>query len=310
MVFPENKQFAFSILDDTDDSTVENVKPIYDLLTNLGMKTTKTVWASDCPEGSPLYFAGQTLQDAAYLKFVHDIKDEGFELAWHGATMESSKRARTMEALDFFEREFGYYPVLHCNHANNQENIYWGDKRYRTPLLRQLIKLVNRKSADFSGEDESSPYFWGDLCEKHFRYVRNFTFSELNMLKVDPEMPYHLSEKPYVNNWFSTTDAPDVNRFVELLTQKNIDRLDSEGGVCIISTHLGKGFTKNGSVDRRIVDSLEYLAKHNGWFVPVSEILDYMQGQQKNNRKYRSGQLGVELRHIVDHVRERIFNRG
>lgn len=43
MEFPEGRQFAFSILDDTDDSTVENVKPVYDIFSSLGMKTTKTV---------------------------------------------------------------------------------------------------------------------------------------------------------------------------------------------------------------------------------------------------------------------------
>ncbi len=33
--FPENKKFAFSIFDDTDGATVDNVRPIYDLLTEL-----------------------------------------------------------------------------------------------------------------------------------------------------------------------------------------------------------------------------------------------------------------------------------
>jgi hypothetical protein len=273
------------------------------------MKTTKTVWASDCPEGSPLYFAGKTLQDETYLKFVHDLDNAGFELAWHGATMESSKRERTIEALEFFKREFGYYPVLHCNHGDNLENIYWGDKRYSNYLLRQLIRLIRRNASSFCGDDVSSPYFWGDLCKKHFRYVRNFTFSELNMLKVDPGMPYSIRQRPYVNNWFSTTDAPDVSRFAELLTQKNIDQLAAEGGVCIISTHLGKGFTTDGRVDSRVVDSLAYIASLNGWFVPASEMLDYLLTQQQNKVVTDSGQFGVELRHIIDHAWCRITNR-
>jgi len=302
MIFPENKQFAFTILDDTDDSTVENVKPVYDLLDSLGMKTTKTVWASDCPEGSPAFSSGQTLQDEAYLKFVHGLNDRGFELAWHGATMESSKRARTEKALEFFNREFGYYPVLHCNHANNRENIYWGDKRYSNLLLQQVTRFIKRKKTRFCGEDENSPYFWGDLCKQHFRYVRNFTFPKLNILKIDSAMPCHVSKKPYVNYWFSTTDAPSVDQFSTCLTPNNIDRLVAEGGICIISTHLGKRFTANGNVDRRIVDSLEYLAKYNGWFVPVSDILDFMLAQHNNSRKDCSNQFGIELRHMVERM--------
>lgn len=302
MIFPDGKDFAFTILDDTDDSTVENVKPVYDLLSDLGMRTTKTVWASDCPEGSPAFSAGQTLQDDAYLKFVHDLNDKGFELAWHNATMESSKRERTKEALEFFNREFGFYPVLHCNHARNRENIYWGDKRYSNAFLRQLTKFLKRKSTVFCGEDEGSPYFWGDLCKEHFRYVRNFTFTERNILKIDSAMPCHIRNKPYVNYWFSTTNAPAVDQFSMCLSKNNVDRLIGEGGICIVSTHLGKRFTANGNVDGRIINSLEYLAKHNGWFVPVSELLDYMLSQKQNTANTCPSQIGIELRHFIESV--------
>ncbi len=62
MLFPENKRFAFSIVDDTDDSTLHNVKPVYEKLQEYGFRTTKTVWPLDCPEGSRLFLAGETLQ--------------------------------------------------------------------------------------------------------------------------------------------------------------------------------------------------------------------------------------------------------
>ena len=306
MELPEDKRFAFSILDDTDDSTVENVKPIYDLLHELGFRTTKTVWAANCPEGSRLFFAGQTLQNRDYLNFVLELKQRNFELAWHVATMESSKRARTIEALEFFYNEFGYYPKLHCNHGHNLENIYWGTRRYRNPLFRQIVRTVNKQLDQFVGEDESSPYFWGDLCKQHFRFVRNFTFSELNMLKCDPHMPYHLEDRPYVNYWFSTADAPDVTRFNQLLTKDKLDQLSNERGICIISTHLGKGFVRNGRVDKDVRSTLEYLAKLDGWFVPTSDILELLLKQGSNGKISRLGQLGMEWRHLLDHARQRI----
>jgi hypothetical protein len=107
MEFPDNKRFAFSILDDTDDATLENVKPVYDRLRDLGFRTTKTAWPLDCPEGSKNFFAAETLQNAAYLDFVHSLVDDGFELAFHGATMESSRRERTLQGLEFLKSEFG-----------------------------------------------------------------------------------------------------------------------------------------------------------------------------------------------------------
>jgi len=40
MSFPNGNRFAVSILDDTDDARVENVKPVYDLLGEPGFRTT------------------------------------------------------------------------------------------------------------------------------------------------------------------------------------------------------------------------------------------------------------------------------
>lgn len=42
--WPNNKKFAFTIIDDTDNGTVENTKPVYDFLYKKGIITTKTVW--------------------------------------------------------------------------------------------------------------------------------------------------------------------------------------------------------------------------------------------------------------------------
>jgi hypothetical protein len=44
MDWPENKDFAFTIIDDTDNATLDNIKPIYDFLLSKNIKTTKTVW--------------------------------------------------------------------------------------------------------------------------------------------------------------------------------------------------------------------------------------------------------------------------
>src|SRR5712672_2377087 len=95
--FPGGRRFAFTIMDDTDVATVENVGPVYACLAYLGFRTTKTVWPVGCPEGSENFHSSQTLQDAPYLAFAQDLATRGFELAFHGATMESSPRGRTLE---------------------------------------------------------------------------------------------------------------------------------------------------------------------------------------------------------------------
>jgi hypothetical protein len=309
MNFSAKARFAFSILDDTDDATLENVAPVYEHLKDCGFRTTKTVWPLDCPEGSRLFFAGQTLQDKPYLEFVHRLAEDGFELAYHGATMESSRRERSLRGIEFLQKEFGVFPRLSCNHGFNRDNLYWGHKRFQTAPFRQLAKLLEKRSTDhYSGDRDGSDYFWGDAARQHVRYVRNFTFHRLNMLTVNPEMPYRLKGTPYVQYWFSTTDAPDVDAFNRVLSKNLIDELEQEGGVRIISTHLGKGFVKDGKLNGTTRDILHYLSQKAGWFVPVSEILDYLLGHHSAAGK----QLGwlqtfrLESRFLLDKVLNRI----
>jgi hypothetical protein len=304
--FPEGRRFAFSILDDTDVSTLENVKPVYDLLRELGFRTTKTVWPLDCPEGSERYHASDTLQRPEYLAFVRELAAAGFEIAFHGATMESSRRERTERALAFLERELGRCPRLHANHGENRENLYWGPERFRTPLLRWVVARLGRQPrGHYVGEREESEYFWGDLCARRFDYVRNFTFAELDLLAVNPEAPYRLASTPHVTHWFSTTAAPDVEDFRRLFTRAALDRLEAAGGVCIVTTHLGKGFARNGRIDPGVADALADLARRPGWFAPVSEILDHLRQGRAERPLGRVALLRLELRYLFDQLRAR-----
>lgn len=306
MKFPDNKTFAFTILDDTDDATLENVRPVYECLQRHGLRTTKTVWPVDCPEGSRIFFAADTLQRKEYLNFVHKLAKNGFEVAFHGATMETSRRARTIEALEFLKGEFGCYPTLFCNHGFNRDNLYWGPKRFQTTVLRYVMGMLSCvKRAESYGEVEDSEFFWGDVCQKHVRYVRNFTFSCLNMMEVNPDMPYRLAGTPYVNGWFSTADAPDAAAFVQLLSDEKLDTLEQSGGVCIVSTHLGKGFTKNGVLDAQVERILSGLGQRPGWYVPVTKLLDYLSGRRGQGRRQYLGPwktAKLEMRFLLDKV--------
>jgi hypothetical protein len=304
MVFPDNKRFAFSILDDTDDATLKNVKPVYDVLREYGFLTTKTVWPLDCPEGSRIFFAAETLQNKPYLEFVHNLVDDGFELAFHGATMESSRRERTIQALEYLKEQFGNYPRLFCNHGYNRENLYWGCKRFQTPILRHLFRFARREPPEYySGEVEESEYFWGDLCKKYFTYVRNFTFNQVNVLAMNACMPYQLQETKYVNYWFSTADAPNADAFNRLFTADRIDKLERDGGVCIVSTHLGKGFVKDGKLNPDSTSIFRYLARKSGWFAPVSDVLDYLLKSRRTLTLTWWQKIQLECRFVFDKFR-------
>ena len=279
--FPGGKRFAFTVLDDTDDGTVENLSPVYRLLEQLGMRTTKTVWPVACPEGSRDFAISQTLDDAPYRDFVVDLARRGFELTWHGATMESSPRARTIAALERYQEVFGAPPKIHVNHAANRENVYWGADRLDSKLLRAALGRVDGWGAGyFAGHLKDSPYWWGDLCERHFVYARNLTTNDINTARFNPSMPYRDPARTLIPWWFSASDADDVDEFNALLSSENQTRLEREGGFCIVATHFGKRFARNGIVDPTTKARLEELTSREGWFPTVSELLDWLRTQR------------------------------
>ncbi len=277
LAFPDGKRFAFTILDDTDVATVANVKPIYDLLRAHRMRITKTVWPLRWPGKDSAFALSDTLEDRHYLEFVRQLAADGIEIASHGATMESSERPTTETALAILRDLLGTAPRVYANHSYNQENLYWGLERIDNPILKAIYGRLNGQPAYFyEGHRPGSRFFWGDLCLSNHEYVRNLTFSDLNVLRTNPSMPYHDATRPYVKLWFSAADAEDCPEFVELVTPERVDKLEADGGVCILATHLGKGFTRDGIVNAQFAAAIENLSARAGWFVPVGEILDFL----------------------------------
>lgn len=279
--YPGGKRFAFTIIDDTDVATVENVEPVYSLLEELGLRITKTVWPLDCPEGSRDFGTSQTLEDPDYRRFVVDLQARGFEIASHGATMESSVRERTLLGFERLRETFGHYPRIHANHAFNRENLYWGGERIDQPIVKSVYNRFNAAPVGhYLGHVRGSAYWWGDFCVRNVEYVRNLTFGTINLARVNPSMPYYDPGRPFVRWWFSAADAEDCADFNELLRPENQERLEREGGFCVVATHLGKRFSSNGEVDPVTRGQLEMLAARPGWFPTLGELLDWLRARR------------------------------
>ncbi|MFC1717383.1 hypothetical protein ACFL6S_27230 [Candidatus Poribacteria bacterium] len=278
MKWPEQKKFAFTVVDDTDKATVENVKPVYDLLAESGIKTTKTVWPI-APEREGR-FGGMTCQDEEYLEWLYTIRDAGFEIAFHGAADQTSRREDTGRAIDAFHKFFGADQFLYCAHADQGESIYWGEYRIGG-MRRKIYQLATRlkRRNQFRGHLEGDPLFWGDLCRKHVSYVRNFTYREINTLGICSEMPYHDPSRPYVNYWFASSDGPNVRSFCDLISEENQDLLEKSGGACIAYTHFANDFLIDGKLDPEFVRLIKALSSRDGWFVPASTMLEHLRSQ-------------------------------
>lgn len=272
--WPDNKDFAFTIFDDTDWSTIANVADVYSLLTDLGIRSTKSVWISG---KSPARIGGSTCADEDYLRWILELQQSGFEIGFHNAANSTSCRSETITALDRFRDLFGHDPYSFAHHTGCEENIYWGVNRL-SGLNRRVYSLAQGRRGErpSHGHIEGDPLFWGDFCKARIKYVRNFVFGNINTLASCPFMPYHDPTKPFVNYWFASSEGPRIESFNKCLSERNQDLLEEQGGVCIMYTHFAKGFCRDDGLDRRFVELITRISKKNGWFAPVHQVLDHL----------------------------------
>jgi hypothetical protein len=275
MHWPEGKTFAFTVFDDPDSQTLEAGRQVYRFLRDVGLRTTKGVWPVRGPREPSDH--GGTCAEPAYLAWVQQLQREGFEIGFHNATLHTSSRQETLQALERFREYFGHYPSSMANHYYSAEGIYWGDARV-TGAVRAVYNILTRwkNKGSYFGHVPGHDLFWGDICRDRIRYVRNFAFADVNTLAVCPMMPYHDPARPLVNQWYACSEGSHVGSFNERIAEKEQDRLESEGGACIMYTHFGHGYTNSGSLNPRFCELITRMSRKNGWFVPVSTLLDYL----------------------------------
>ena len=279
IAWPNGKRFAFTFCDDPDFSTVENTKPIYDFLASLGLRTTKLVWPLR-GEGETRN-GGDTCEDRHYIDWVLSLQKQGFEMALHNVAAATSSRRITQRGFDRFRLIFGFSPHLHANHTGCLDNLYWGSFRVSGWRRGLYNYWTNGTRADIShGHIDDDPLFWGDICQEQVTYVRNFTCDALNTLRFCPQMPYHDPKKPYVNYWFAATTGSTPKYIRQNFSIPLVNKLVDEGGLCIVYVHFGARFYDKGQIDPYFRDIVEYIADQNGWFATVSEILDFLKGDE------------------------------
>ncbi len=305
MKYPDGKDFIFTIFDDTDVATLKYIKPIYDLLDSVNIKTTKSVWPLAHHEDND-YTGSHTLEDSSYVSYVQELQNKGFEIAYHGATMMTSDREKIKHSLDYYFELLGSYPSTYAPHSINRDILYWGQDRFSFNIFKTLYKILSHDKPDYyKGHIKNSPFFWGDFSLKYLNFVRNFTYDEINLLNICKSLPYSNRRQPYVKSWFFSCDADNVEEFNRLLKIENQNKLENERGVCILSTHFGKGFLKNGAIHPETERLLTALSKRNGWFVPVHTALDFLKNQRSTLEIKWFDLLKLELSWFINSLKRR-----
>jgi len=285
--FPHGKNFAFTITDDPDGHRLEKIKPVYDFLIGIGMRTTVAVWVKEATRSDGIpdipgnFDYGDTCQNQEYLEYIYELQKKGFEIALHTVSGGNDRREITRAGYNTFRTLFGEDPKINIMHSNNLDNVYWGKKVFQNSFIRFASSLITQKASfPFGGEDPKSPYFWGDILKDKTKYVRLWGTSDINTLKFNPSMPYHDLDKPFVNYWFSFSNGWNLQIFKDLISNKNVKTLIRERGASIVYTHFASGFTEKDEtgvyrLDEGFKTQMEKLFQgKEGWFVPASVLLD------------------------------------
>jgi hypothetical protein len=131
------------------------------------------------------------------------------------------------------------------------------------------------------------------------------TTNDINTAQFNPSTPYRDAARPLVPWWFSSSDADSVEEFNALIHPDHQDKLEREGGFCIVATHFGKGFVQNGVVNSVTRERLTALAQRNGWFPTTGELLDWLRARRAaepegNGRLPRLEWLRMQWRWALD----------
>ncbi len=265
--FPADKSCAIAITDDTDYFQFETTAPVYELLNRCGARVTKTVWVFDHPDEPPEK-EGLSLVDPYYRSWVRAQHRYGHEITLHSATAGDDKRETTFAAYDSLRTLFGEYPRLEIFHKSNKEAFYWGADRLPNALLRSLYE--RKMQSRFEGSDPESPYYWVDRSREFVRYVRTYTFNEIDTWAMCPSMPYEDPATPDAPLWFASSNGRWGGDFVRLVQPPNIEKLKRTHGVSVVYVHLATGFDTPEAMAalRRCATDPEIE------FVPAGEILD------------------------------------
>ncbi len=220
---------------------------------------------------------GQTCDDPDYRRWLLDLHAAGFEIGWHGATWHSVPRAVTIEALDRFKAVFGHDPRTAANHAGADEGIYWAAARL-SGAHALLYKVLTRwrYRGQYRGHVQGDPCFWGDVCQKRIRYFRNFAFRDVEHPEGLP-----LDAVPRSAAALRGPMVRQLRRARRTQLQPLPGRGRSgparggRGGVHHVRALRLRILCRRASA-AAIPALLERLAGKNGWFVPVSTLLDHL----------------------------------
>ena len=89
-------------------------------------------------------------------------------------------------------------------------------------------------------------------------------------------MPYHDTDRPYVNYWFASSNGARLREFNAALPSGSRTGWKPRGAPASCTRTSPWVSAERGKLDPQFERLMRRLAGKNGWFVPVATLLDYL----------------------------------
>ena len=131
-------------------------------------------------------------------------------------------------------------------------------------------------------------------------------FIHLLKMRILPGKPFKDPRKKMTPFLFNTAGAPHADAFNKLVNPHSLKKLQKQRGWAIVSTHLGKDFYRNKKLDLEFEKTIRYLAAQPGWYVPASQLLDFIKKNLGFSEISSLERFMMEYGHIIERTTLRI----
>ena len=293
IVWPEGKQFAFTVFDDADWETLENVGGVYSLLADCGLRTTKSCWVvrGDPDKG---YAGGanrrrrRPLAMAAATCSRRDSRSAGTARTWHSLPRRELT-GRRWRSSPSFSAIIPSRPRI----TPVDEAIYWGSDRLTGfhSFLYNLLTALSQQPASIAATSKATNTS-GATCAG-----RRSSISAISSFRTSTRCGAARSCRTTTRTGRTSTiglPRPTAPRCSDLIAASPSGSRTSwrrRGAPASCTPTSPTVSPRGGKVDPQFEQLVRRLAAKNGWFVPVTTLLDYL--------------LSVRRRHEITPVERR-----
>jgi len=331
--FPDGYSFGFTIVHDADNSSSKRLEPLFSVFDEFDIKVSLTAFAfwpeetkqkKSWIENKDNYLGPVPLEVEDECDFYKKLSNSGHEVGLHTASDKTDTREKTIKAFEFFFEKFGHYPKIYVEHRDS-DNLECLQKEGNNPDSEYYIVDVLNKygswnwiigpsglpyegKGDYFNVLSKVPKIFNDHLIKLWGTLKQFIKNKcwdpkagdeyLEIMNMDSPFDTYVLKKYGIVKGFRRSGKRENSSgdgFLVWYSKKNIDKLEKNGGLALVYTHMNTKWLNSEKSKMRedIKNRLEYIKNKNVWLAPAGVMLDRLRDQSNIHLSYSERWLKV-----------------